>query len=464
MRREGGQSAGRFAGLLALVALALALMLALASFAVAGPRVVYVVPVRGEVDAGLAAFVDRAVSEAEDSGARALVLDIDTLGGRVDAAVLIRDRLLRTRVPTVAFIHPRAISAGALIALAAERIAVSGGATIGAAAPVEAAPGAAPRPAGEKVVSYLRKEFRATAEQRGRPPEIAEAMVDADVAIPGLVAEGKLLTLTTWEALAHKIADFRAEDTASVLAHLGLETAEVRRPAPNWAERLVGFLTLPMVGSLLLSVGTLALLAAVRSPGFGVIELVGVACLVLFFWSRWILRLVGWEEIALIAAGSVLLAIEVFVIPGLGVAGVLGAILLFLGLTLSLVGQGVTPRGLAEAAGQIALAALLAIAGGIVLLRALPHLPFGRRIVLKTGLGEGGWDARPNRGAPIQAGARGVTLSPLRPAGIAEIAGKRTDVVSEGEYVPSGEPIEVIRLDDNRIIVRRVPPPRGQVG
>lgn len=455
MRWEGGQSGGRFAYLLALFALALA------SLAVAGPRVAYVVPVRGEVDAGLAAFVDRSVGEAEEAGARALVLDIDTLGGHVDAAVLIRDRLLRTRVPTVAFIHPRAISAGALIALASERIAVSDGATIGAAAPVEAAPGAAPRPAGEKVTSYLRKEFRATAEQRGRPPEIAEAMVDADVAIPGLVAEGKLLTLTTREALAHGIADFRADDTAGVLEHLGLEAAELRRPSPNWAERLVGFLAIPMVGSLLLSVGTLAILVEVRSPGFGVAGLLGVACLALFFWSRWILQLVGWEEIALIVAGSALLALEVFVIPGFGVAGVLGVILLFMGLTLSFVGQGVTPRGILEAVVQIALAAILALVGSIVLLRTLPHLPFGRRIVLSTGLSEGGWDAGSSRGAPIQAGARGTALSPLRPTGVAEIAGKRTDVVSDGEYVPSGEPIEVIRIAENRIVVRRILPPRG---
>lgn len=459
---EDSQSAGRFAGLLALVALALTL--ALTRLAVAGPRVVYVIPVRGEVDAGLAAFVDRSIGEAEKAGARALVLDIDTFGGRVDAAVLLRDRLLRTPVPTVAFIHPRAISAGALIALASERIAMSDGATIGAAAPITAAPGAAPQPAGEKMVSYLRKEFRATAEQRGRPPEIAEAMVDADVAIPGLVAEGKLLTLTTWEALAHGIADFRANDIAGVLGHLGLETAELRRPSPNWAERLVGFLAMPMVGSLLLSIGTLALLVAVRSPEFGVAGIVGVACLALFFWARWLLRLVGWEEMALILTGSALLALEVFVIPGFGVAGVFGVILLFLGLTLNLVGQGVTPRALLDAVGQIALAAVLVLAGSIALLRVLPRLPFGRRIVLSTELSEGGGEARPSRGVPIQPGTRGIALSPLRPAGVADIQGARTDVVSEGEYVPSGEPIEVIRMDENRIVVRRAPPSRGQVG
>jgi len=221
---------------------------------------------------------------------------------------------------------------------------------------------------------------------------------------------------------------------------------------------------MPVAGSLLLAVGTLALLFAAHAPGFGVAELLGVACLSLFFWSRWFLRLVGWEEVALIVAGTALLALEVLVIPGLGVAGVLGAVLLFLGFTLSLVGEGVTLRAFADAVGQIALAALLALAGGIALLRALPHLPFGRRIVLKTGLGEGGWDARSRRGALIQAGARGTTLSPLRPAGVAEIAGARTDVVSDGEYVPSGEPIEVIRLEESRIVVRRVPPERGDRG
>ena len=132
--------------------------------------IVYVAPIRGEIDNELAPYVQRAVREAEQAGAAALVLPIDTFGGRVDAAVVIRDALLDAKIPTIVFIQPRAISAGALIALAAEDIAMTTGATIGAAAPVVAGPQGQTAPAGEKATSYVRKEFRATAEARGRSP------------------------------------------------------------------------------------------------------------------------------------------------------------------------------------------------------------------------------------------------------------------------------------------------------
>lgn len=426
--------------------------------------VVYVAPVHGEIDAGLAAFVDRAVTDAENAGARALVLDIDTFGGRVDAAVVVRDRVLTARVSTIAFVHPRAISAGALIALAAERIAMADGGTIGAAAPVQAEPGGAVKAAPEKVTSYVRKEFRATAEQRGRPPEIAEAMVDEVVAIPGLVPEGKLLTLTTREALARGVADFRADGLAGVLEQARLADAEVVRLSPNWAERLVGFVTSSVVGSLLLSVGTLAIFAELRSAGFGLAGVVGVVCLALFFWSHAILNLVGWEEIALLGAGAILIALEIFVVPGFGVAGILGAILLFAGLSLSLVGAGTGLRGLLAAAAQIAFALLLALAGGLGLLRVLPRVPFGRRLVLGARL-DGRLGRREPRSEPrIRIGTYGTALSPLRPAGIAEIEGARVDVVSRGEYVPAGEPIEVILVEGNRVVVRRVPRPASMEG
>src|SRR5918996_736596 len=165
--------------------------------------VVYVAPVEGIIDLGLAPFVQRVLDEAADAGAAAVILDINTFGGRVDAAVVIRDALLNARVKTVAFINKRAISAGALISLAAETIVIGDGGTIGAATPVQMGqPGGAPQPVEEKTVSYVRKEFRATAEARKRPPLIAEAMVDADVEIPGLIEKGKLLTLTTDEALS----------------------------------------------------------------------------------------------------------------------------------------------------------------------------------------------------------------------------------------------------------------------
>ncbi|WP_437563116.1 NfeD family protein [Sorangium sp. So ce542] len=431
-----------------------AALLAWPARAAAAP-VVHVAPVQGEIDAGLSAFVKRAIAGAEAAGASALILPTNTLGGRVDAAIVIRDALLATPLRTVVFVDPRAISAGALIALAAEEIVMAEGATLGAAAPVRAGPEGA-EPAGEKATSYVRKEFRATAERRGRPPELAEAMVDEDVAVEGVVGPGKLLTLTTAEALSLGVADARADGIDAVLARLGLEGAEIHAASPSWAERALRFLTMPAVSSLLLSLGMMGVLLELRTPGFGIPGLVGAACLVLFFWAQWLLALVGWEEIALAAAGVLLLGLEVFVIPGFGIAGVLGAIALLAGLSMSLVGAGVTLERALEAVAQVALSIALALAGALVALRFLPRLPFGRRLVLATSVGA---DVAAGPGAPGSRplpGERGVAASTLRPAGIARIGGARVDVVSEAEYIAAGEAIEVIRVEGNRVVVRRL--------
>lgn len=429
-------------------------------------RVVYVAPVEGIIDLGLAPFLSRVLAEASDRGASALVLEINTFGGRLDAAVLIRDALLGARIPTVAFVNHRAISAGALIALAAEKIVMAGGSTIGAATPVAVgAPGAEAPPVAEKTVSYVRKEFRATAESRGRPPLIAEAMVDSDVEVPDLIETGKLLTLTTEEALTHGVADFQADTLGELLAQLELAGAEVRRPSPNWAENLVRFLTNPVVSSLLMSLGILGILLEIRTPGFGVPGAVGIASLALFFWGHWLVQLAGWEELLLAAAGIVLLAIEVFILPGFGIAGVVGIAALVSGLGLTLVGAGATWGAVVAAAGRVALSLLLAIGASLVLLRVLPKLPLGRRLVLDTELPvKAGFGSAPE--ADIHwLGRRGVSLSPLRPAGIAEIDGERVDVVSKGDLIEAGQPVEVVRVEGNRVVVRRLRPPKeGRAG
>ena len=429
----------------------------------AARQTVHVIEIRGEIDLGLAAYVTRALAEAERAGAAAVIARIDTFGGRVDAAVTIRDALLDAPMRTVAYVDRRAISAGALIALAAGEIAMAEGATIGAAAPVDMGPEGA-QPGDEKVVSYVRKEFRATAEIRGRPPELAEAMVDADVEVPGVVAAGKLLTLTTGEAVALGVADRRAASLDALLGELGLAGAQVVAPEVSWAEQGVRFLTRPAVSSLLLALGTLGVLVELRTPGFGMPGVVGLAALALFFWAHWLVRLVGWEEVLLIGAGVALLAVEVFVTPGFGVPGVLGILALLAGVTLSLIGAPVTWESIALALGQVALALLVAIGGALALLRVLPKLPFGRRLVLAGGLGAevpaAAAPAPTPRGA--RAGDRGVSLSPLRPAGVARFGEARVDVVSEGSYVGAGEPIEVIRVEGSRVVVRRVAVDEGE--
>lgn len=339
---------------------------------------------------------------------------------------------------------------------------MSEGATIGAATPVQMGQGGETQATSEKSVSYVRKEFRATAEARGRPPLVAEAMVDSDVEIPGLVAKGKLLTLTMEEALEHRVADFRADTLEAVLERLGVAGAEIRRPAPNWAERVVRFLTHPVLSSLLMTVGILGILIELRTPGFGVPGAVGIASLAAFFWGHWLVRLAGWEEVLLVAIGIALLLVELLLIPGFGVTGVLGITAILAGLGLSLVGAGATQAAVLGAAVRVVFSLLLAIAASLVLLRFLPRLPFGRRVVLASGLSPGGgWEPVAAAHRPVP-GTRGVAESPLRPAGIADIGGERSDVVSEGEYIDAGETIEVVRVDGNRIVVRRPRQPKNK--
>jgi membrane-bound serine protease (ClpP class) len=420
--------------------------------------VVYVIAIEGMIDLGLAPFLARTIREAHAAGAAAVLLDINTFGGRVDAAVAMRDSLVNAPVRTIAFVNQRAISAGALIAIACDTVIMAKGGTIGAATPVVGGGSGDTQPADEKSVSYVRSEFRATAEARNRPPEFAEAMVDVDVEIAGVIEKGKLLTLTASQALEHKMAELAADTLDAALAAAGLPGAEVRVARQTWAEALVRFLTHPVISSLLMTVGLLGLLVEIRTPGFAVPGTIGLISLGLFFWGHWIVQLAGWEELLLIAVGVLLLALEVFVIPGVTVAGIAGIVALVAGLGMTLVGAGATASVIITALGRVAISILLAMAGVFAFVRALPRLPFGRRLVLETGMAaDQGYVSAPESDRRWL-GQTGTALSPLRPAGIAEFDGVRVDVVSDGGFVDAGNPIEVTRVDGNRIVVRQSTP------
>jgi len=419
-----------------------------------GP-VVYVAKVEGTIDLGLAPFIERVLLEAQTNNAAAVVLQINTFGGRVDAAVQIRDALLKSPVKSIAYIDTRAISAGALISLAANAIVMAPGGTIGAATPVQSS-GTETQPTSEKTVSYVRKEFSATAESRDRDTLVAEAMVDSDVSIPGVTARGKLLTLTTAEALKLKIADFEASTLQSALDQLGLKDAKVIETSVNWAEEVVRFLTNPIVSSLLVSIAMIGIIVEIRTPGFGVPGALGLSSLGLFLWGHWLVNLAGWEEFMLAAAGIVLLLIEAFIIPGFGIAGILGILALLGGLMLSTVGDGATMSSVIGAASRLGVSLVIAIIASLVILRYLPRTRVGRHLVLDTGLDAGsGFTSEPSSDHEL-VGKTGVTMSPLRPAGLADIEGKRIDVVSDGEFIEAGQPIRVDHVDGNRVVVRHV--------
>jgi membrane-bound serine protease (ClpP class) len=444
---------------------------------------VYVVPITGTIDLGLAPYLSRVLDQAEADGAAAVLLQIDTPGGRLDAVLQMRDALLGSGVPTIAFVDRTAFSAGALIAIASEQIYMTPGAVMGAATPVEGATG---ETATEKVVSAVRTTFKATAEARGRDPLVAEAMVDPDVVIDGLVTRGELLTLTTAEATDWGYNDGVAANRGDVLAAAGLADAPVIETEPSLAERVVRFITDPVVSSLLITAGVLILIADLFVEGFGIGGVVGLGLLALFFWGHFLAGLTGWEDLALVVLGLVLIAVEIIVVPGFGIPGVLGLAALLGGLFLAMLGREIqTPEGI-EQAGLTILASFIGIVFGIVAIFAfLSRGPRLGKLVLNSAVGgaeattarpAAGWlgwfgsSSNLPRGSQlptlsekhaeqadqlVSARATGVTLSDLRPSGIASIDGERVDVVTEGEHIPEGEPIEVINDEGYRRVVRR---------
>jgi membrane-bound serine protease (ClpP class) len=421
---------------------------------------VIVVPIDGIIDLGMAALVERAVTEAAASEADTLLLDMNTLGGRVDAAILIRDALVGSEVPTITFIHPRAISAGAFISLACQKIAMAPGGTIGAATPVVGAGGDEMEAADEKVVSYWRSEMRATAEQNGRSGEIAEAMVDRDVEIEGVSEKGKLLTLTTAEALRLGVADFEAGTVAEVLEQLGLQGGILEERRLNWAERIARALSHPVLSSMFISLGFLGILIELYQPGWGIPGSLGVACLVAFFFGHYVVRLAGWEEIILFAVGLMLLALELIVIPGFGVAGIAGIAAILISVFLALIGLDLRTSWqlgfVSDAFTVTASSLVVVVVGGAAVMRFLPHSRVAAPFVLQHRLAakQGYVSHATGHEERYPPGTRGKAVGDLRPSGTIRIEHDRVDAISEGELIHRGTPVVIVAWRAGQPVVR----------
>lgn len=416
----------------------------------AGEALVYRIPVTGVIEMGLAPFIERSLREAAASGAQAAILDIDTPGGRVDAAERIVDAVGDAGIPVYAFVNRRAFSAGALIALSTNRIYMRPGSTMGAATPVTGEGQKAP----EKIVSAMRSEFRALAEERGLDPRVAEAMVDEDIEIAGVVEKGRLLTLSTGEAVNLGYAA-EIESWDALLAELGAAQATVVESRTNWAERLVRFFTNPIVAPFLLSIGFLGLMIEIKTPGMGLPGLAGATSLGLFFGSHLIIGLAGWEVLMLLAAGILLLLAEAFVFPGFGVAGILGVLAVLASIFLSLIGSMPTSGDIMIALNVIAASLVIVGVVGWQLMRHLPKDRRARRIMLETSTSrEAGYISGDMRDELV--GTEGVAVTDLRPAGTGQFGEELVDVVSEGGWVVAGTPIRVLRADGYRQVVRPV--------
>lgn len=423
------------------------------TFTFSQQKTVYLGFIEGDIDLGLAPYVNRVINEAEKNNADAIIFKINTFGGRVDAATQIKDAILSTKINTVAFVNHRAISAGALITLSCNVIVMAPGSNIGAATVVDQTG----QKVGEKYQSYMRSEMRSTAEKNGRPTDIAQAMVDERIVIPGLCDSTQLVTLTSEEAVKYKIADTILAKLDDVLIYLDLKDAKVIDVRSNWAEDVVRFLNNPIVASILIMIGFFGLLAEIKTPGWGLPGTAGLIALALFFGSSYILQLASIVEILMFIAGIILIAVEIFVIPGFGLPGIAGIILVFASIFLSLLGGDpfINFETISLAIIQLTIALIAAIVLVFLLAKFLPKTSaFSRLVLAESEKADQGFVSYPSETSLL--GKTGKALSVLRPAGIAEIEGKKYDVIADNEYIEPGKIIKVIRVEGIKVVVSEV--------
>lgn len=450
----------------------------------------HVIPVTGDVEPAMAAFIGRAVRQALADPDAVAVLEMDTFGGRVDAAFQIVDTLLQfPKERVVAFVKNKAISAGALIALACGSLYMRPGTTIGDCAPIMYSQEGGPTMLGEKFQSPLRAKFRALAKRNGFPEALAEAMVSDDIFVYRLetasgvvyvdsvdysdmdstaraavikrttvVKRGDLLTMDDAEAEQLEFSHGTVESIEKLAEVLGAKT-QVTKVEENWSESFVRFIT--TIAPLLMLIGIAGIYIETRSPGIGLPGIVGAICLALVFSSQYMVGLANYTELILLGLGVVLLLVEVFVFPGFGIAGFAGVGLIAAALVLSMQGfvlpdpefpwqedllmSNLSMVGLTLAGSTVAIIVFF-----VYVFPRLGHVVAGP--TLEQTLTS---HVDVDHPAPVKAGDAGVVVKPLRPSGSVRFGDTICDVVSDGDFLVVGDRVRVVVVQSNTIVVTK---------
>jgi membrane-bound serine protease (ClpP class) len=433
------------------------------------------------IDPATAFYFARAYARAEAADADAVIVDIDTPGGRLDSCIQVRNRIFESEIPTYAYITHWAISAGSLIALSTDRIYMGPNSSIGGSQPIASTGEGVDEAVNEKITSILRSEVRATMrEQQHRDPDrwdnldyqilLAEAFItppDEDIisiyASPEVACNAdELLTLDWEEAVRERIATDRCETIEDVLTAIGLEGAEVREVELTWSEKLARILSTTAVSSILLMIGLGGLYLEFKTPGLGLPGAIGLFALMLYFFGAYLADLSTVIEPLLVVTGFVLLAAEIFVIPGFGIAGLAGITCIVLGLLMALVRLPPPEFEFSMiyvdgAIQTVAVGLVLLIIAVILLAKYLPKTSLWRLLELEPAVIGGQTPPIPT-GSKIKdisrlEGKEGVAVTDLRPAGKVEIDGDPFDVVTQGEFIAAGTPVRVLQAVGARIVV-----------
>ena len=423
-------------------------------------------------------LTDKCLRQAAEQQADYVVIDLNTYGGLLDAGDSIRTRILNAPMPVLIFVNNQAASAGALIALAADSIYMRDGASIGAATVVNQNGEALP----DKYQSFMRGMMRATAEAHGkvaevrdgdttwrwhRDPHIAEAMVDPSVTIPGLIDSTKVLTFSADEAIRWGFAEGKASSVEELLERAGITDYEITRYEPTAMDRLLGFLTNPAFQGILIMLIIGGIYFELQTPGLGVPSIVALTAALLYFAPLYLEGLAANWELFLFIVGVILILLEIFVIPGFGITGILGILAVVLGLAFAMIDTDLLkyiPTGELSAGIILQPVALviIAVAGALLLsiwlgsrfLRGRSRLR--ERIVLTSGLHpEEGYISHTSSRHLV--GQQGITRTALRPAGKVLIDGTLYEAAGEnGLFIEPGRPITVVRDEGGTLYCREL--------
>lgn len=452
---------------------------------------VYIIPVQDMVEPAMASYIKRALKDIETKKDALIVFKMDTFGGRVDAALDIVDMISSVEgSKTVAYVEKRAISAGALIALSSSQLFMKENTIIGDCAPIINTQ-EGQQMAGEKIQTVLRARFRALAKKNNYPMVLSESMVTIDMEVyevvidnkkiylsqrtfedlsdiekkkiqskKTIVAKGELLTMDDREAYDLGFSRKTVQNMEQMLSLLGYDSAQVITIEESWSESLVRFIQpfLPIL--MLLGIG--ALYAEIKAPGFGFFGISGIVCLCLVFFSQYLVGLANYTEILILIIGVLFLGIEIFVLPGFGIAGITGLVVIAAGLVLSFQ-DFVIPDPALPWEGALLVTNIARVFGvflsafvvSMVLIRfVLPALSkrVGGGPYLAVTLGKAHAGVMQDLG--LNEKDTGVAHTFLRPSGKVMINGKKIDAVTRGEFVEQGTPVVIEKIEQNRVIVK----------
>ncbi|HLR21862.1 MAG TPA: NfeD family protein [Tissierellaceae bacterium] len=415
----------------------LIILILFSSYSFAEEDTVYVVPIKGEINRAVGNYVSNTVEKLNKKNAKGIIFEIDTYGGLIDEAINIKDAIVDVDIPTISFVNNKAESAGVLITIASDNVVMSPNATIGSAETI---------PNTEKELSLWRAVLRDTAQYRGRDSEIIEAMADKDIEIKGISPKGKLVNLTSQEALEVEVTDYISNDYDDILNEFGLSNVKIVHETESIQLKLAKYISNPYVSSLILTIAFVGMIIEIFTPGFGIGGTISIIGFGLYFGGNILAGHSHWTSLALFITGLILLVVE-GIVPGFGLPGISGIIFVLVGIVLAM-----------DSLGIALLSMSIAIIITSIVTTILVKLGFRStmldRIILK--------DNKEKKNKYISSDSKdmmlnkeGITVSSLRPSGFVDIDGEKLDVLSDEGFIPKDTMVKVVRVEGSKIFVRR---------